>query len=341
MKNFILFFIAMVISFALTPLVKKLAVKLGIIDIPKDARRVHNKPIPLIGGLAIYISFTVMLIGTGIFAKEKLALLIGGTIILIGGLLDDKYDLRPVQKLIFQISGALVLIFMGVEINLLTNPFTKYISFLNLEKWLSIPVTLIWIVGVTNAFNLIDGLDGLSSGLALISSVSMLIVSMITGRDESVLLNSILSGAILGFLPYNFNPASIFLGDTGAQLLGFLLSSIAVIGAVKSATAITLAVPIIVLGVPIYDTAFAIIRRKINGKPIMQADKGHIHHRLLAMGFSQKKVVIIMYIISGSLGLISILASTMSSKVSYIFMIIVIVILFLLAIKLGFIKNRD
>lgn len=341
MKNFILFFIAMIISFALTPLVKKLAVKLGIIDIPKDARRVHNKPIPLIGGLAIYISFTVMLIGAGTFTKEKLALLIGGTIILIGGLLDDKYDLRPVQKLIFQISGALVLIFMGVEINLLTNPFTKYISFLNLERWLSIPVTLIWIVGVTNAFNLIDGLDGLSSGLALISSVSMLIVSMITGRDESVLLNSILSGAILGFLPYNFNPASIFLGDTGAQLLGFLLSSIAVIGAVKSATAITLAVPIIVLGVPIYDTAFAIIRRKINGKPIMQADKGHIHHRLLAMGFSQKKVVIIMYIISGSLGLISILASTMSSKVSYIFMIIVIVILFLLAIKLGFIKNRD
>lgn len=341
MKYFILFFIAMVISFALTPLVKRLAVKLGIIDIPKDARRVHNKPIPLIGGLAIYISFTVMLIGTGIFTKEKLALLIGGTIILIGGLLDDKYDLRPVQKLIFQISGALVLIFMGVEINLLTNPFTKYISFLNLEKWLSIPVTLFWIVGVTNAFNLIDGLDGLSSGLALISSVSMLIVSMITGRDESVLLNSILSGAILGFLPYNFNPASIFLGDTGAQLLGFLLSSIAVIGAVKSATAITLAVPIIVLGVPIYDTAFAIIRRKINGKPIMQADKGHIHHRLLAMGFSQKKVVIIMYIISGSLGLISILASTMNSKVSYIFMIIVIVVLFLLAIKLGFIKNRD
>jgi len=341
MKYFVLFFIAMVISFALTPIVKRLAVKLDIIDIPKDARRVHNRPIPLIGGLAIYISFTVMLIGTGIFTKEKLAILIGGTIILIGGLLDDKYDLKPVQKLIFQISGALVLIFMGVEINLLTNPFTKYISFMNLEKWLSIPVTLIWIVGVTNAFNLIDGLDGLSSGLALISSVSMLIVSMITGRDESVLLNSILSGAILGFLPYNFNPASIFLGDTGAQLLGFLLSSIAVIGAVKSATAITLAVPIIVLGVPIYDTAFAIIRRKINGKPIMQADKGHIHHRLLALGFSQKKVVIIMYLISGSLGLISILASTMSSKVSYIFMIIVIIILSFLAIKLGFIKNRD
>ncbi|MFA6940930.1 MAG: MraY family glycosyltransferase [Clostridiaceae bacterium] len=341
MRYFILFFIAMVISFALTPLVKKLAVKLDIIDIPKDARRVHNRPIPLIGGLAIYISFTVMLIGTGIFTKEKLAILIGGTIILIGGLLDDKYDLKPVQKLIFQISAALVLIFMGVEINLLTNPFTKYISFMNLEKWLSIPVTLFWIVGVTNAFNLIDGLDGLASGLALISSVSMLAVSMITRRDESVLLNSILSGAILGFLPYNFNPASIFLGDTGAQLLGFLLSSIAVIGAVKSATAITLAVPIIVLGVPIYDTAFAIIRRKINGKPIMQADKGHIHHRLLALGFSQKKVVIIMYLISGSLGLISILASTMNSKVSYIFMIIVIIILSLLAIKLGFIKNRD
>ncbi|MDV3428755.1 MAG: undecaprenyl/decaprenyl-phosphate alpha-N-acetylglucosaminyl 1-phosphate transferase [Bacillota bacterium] len=341
MNYFILFFIAMVLSFALTPIVKRLAVKLDIIDVPKDERRVHNRPIPLIGGLAIYISFTVMLIVTGIFTKEKLAILIGETIILIGGLLDDKYDLKPIQKLIFQISGALVLIFMGVEISLLTNPFTKYISFMNLEKWLSIPVTLFWIVGVTNAFNLIDGLDGLSSGLALISSVSMLIVSMITGRDESVLLNSILSGAILGFLPYNFNPASIFLGDTGAQLLGFLLSSIAIIGAVKSATAITLAVPIIVLGVPIYDTAFAIIRRKINGKPIMQADKGHIHHRLLALGFSQKKVVIIMYLISGSLGLISILASTMSSKASYIFMITIIIILSIIAIKLGLIKNRD
>ena len=341
MKYFIIFIIAMVISLALTPLVKKLAVKLDIIDIPKDERRVHNKPIPLIGGLAIYISFMAMLVGTGDLSKEKLAILIGGTIILIGGLLDDKYDLRPLHKLLFQISAALVLIFMGVEINLLTNPFTKYISFLNLARWLSIPVTLIWIVGVTNAFNLIDGLDGLSSGLALISSVSMLIVSVITGRDEAVLLNSILTGSILGFLPYNFNPASIFLGDTGAQLLGFLLSSIAIIGAVKSATAITLAVPIIALGVPLYDTAFAIIRRKINGKPIMQADRGHLHHRLLALGFSQKKAVIIMYLISGILGLMSILAAAMSSKASYIFMIIVIIILFLLAIKLGFIKSRD
>lgn len=341
MRYFILFIIAMIISFAFTPLVKRLAIKLDIIDVPKDERRIHKKPIPLIGGLSIYISFSVMLIGTGYMTDEKLGVLIGGTIILIGGLLDDKYDLRPAHKLIFQVAAALVLIFMGVEISLLTNPFTKYISMFNLEKWLSVPITLLWIVGVTNAFNLIDGLDGLASGLALISSVSMFIVSMITGRYEAVLLCSILSGSILGFLPYNFNPASIFLGDTGSQLLGFLLSSIAIIGAVKSATAITLAVPIIVLGVPIYDTAFAIIRRKLNGKPIMQADKGHIHHRLLALGYSQKKVVIIMYVISGILGLISILAASMSSKVSYIFMLIVIIILFVIAIKFGFIKNSD
>lgn len=341
MNYYILFVIAMIISFALTPFVKRLAVKLDIIDIPKDERRVHKKPIPLIGGLAIYISFMIVLVAAGDFSKEKLAILIGSTIILIGGLLDDKYDLKPHLKLLFQVSAALVLIFMGVEISLITNPFTKYFSSLNLEKWISIPVTLFWIVGVTNAFNLIDGLDGLSSGLALISSVTMLIVSVITGRYEAVLLNSILAGAILGFLPYNFNPASIFLGDTGAQLLGFLLSSIAIIGAIKSATAITLAVPIIALGVPIYDTLFAIIRRKINGKPIMQADKGHLHHRLLALGYSQKKAVIIMYIISTVLGFLSILAATMSSKTSYIFMIIVIIILFYIAIKLGFIKNRD
>jgi UDP-GlcNAc:undecaprenyl-phosphate/decaprenyl-phosphate GlcNAc-1-phosphate transferase len=341
MNYYIIFVIAMIISFALTPLVKKLAVKLDIIDVPKDERRVHKKPIPLIGGLAIYISFMVMLAFNGGFSKDYLAIFIGGTIILIGGLLDDKYDLKPRYKLMFQISAALVLIFMGVEISLLTNPFTKYFSSLNLEKWISIPVTLIWIVGVTNAFNLIDGLDGLSSGLALISSVTMLIVSVITGRYEAILLNSILAGSILGFLPYNFNPASIFLGDTGAQLLGFLLSSIAIIGAVKSATAITLAVPIIALGVPIYDTLLAIIRRKINGKPIMQADKGHLHHRLLALGYSQKKAVIIMYIISIILGIISIFAATLSSKASYAFMVIVIIIIFFIALKLGFIKNRD
>lgn len=332
---------AVIFSLVVTPVVKKLAVKLGVIDIPKDNRRVHKKPIPLLGGLAIYVSFVATLIlKTGELNASEIGILLGCTIIVTGGFLDDKFDIKPWQKLVFQLIATICIILFGVRIELLTNPFftsNQYISM----GWAGIPLTFIWVIGITNAINLIDGLDGLAAGVALISSFTLFIVSVLNNRIDAAVLTAILCGSILGFMPYNFNPASIFMGDTGAQLLGFLLAAISIKGAIKSAAAFAIVVPILALGLPIYDTLFAMIRRKINGKPIMQADKGHLHHRLLDMGLTQKQAVIIMYLFSGVLGGFAILAMKVSSQRSYFILALIMVILVLVAWKFGFFKHKD
>ena len=221
---YILAIITALISFIITPLVKKFAIMVNAIDIPKDERRVHSKPIPVMGGLAIYISFVIgAILYNGILTTSQLGIIIGATIIVIGGMIDDIKELSPKYKLLIQIMGAICLLIAGVRISILTNPFREFYPYLNIG-WVNIPVTIIWIVGVTNAFNLIDGLDGLAAGIAFISCVTLMIVSIINGRLEAAFLTAVLSGAILGFLPYNFNPASIFMGDTGSQLLGFPFS---------------------------------------------------------------------------------------------------------------------
>ncbi|MEL7597340.1 MAG: MraY family glycosyltransferase [Clostridiaceae bacterium] len=337
----ILTIVSVVISFILTPFIKNFAIRINAVDIPKDKRKIHKKPIPLLGGMAIYISFVItMLLKEGRLGKSEIGILIGATIIVIGGLIDDLKDIRPWQKLLFQVSAAVVLILFGVEIAVVTNPFPSNSLFLKLG-WLSIPITIFWVVGITNAINLIDGVDGLAAGVAFICSATIFIIAALNGRREAALLTAILSGAIFGFLPYNFNPASIFMGDTGAQLLGFLLSAISLKGTIKSATAFAIAVPILAFGLPIYDTLFAMIRRKINGKPIMQADRGHLHHRLLDMGLSQKQVVIIMYLTSAVLGGISIIAMQMSTTRSYFLLTIVILIIVFAAWKCGFFEHRE
>ncbi|MCI1945303.1 MraY family glycosyltransferase [Clostridium luticellarii] len=340
-KLYLFLLVSAVLSAVITPVVRKWAVKLQIMDVPKDNRRVHTKPIPLLGGMAIYISFVVtLLLKAGKLTNSEIGLILGSTIIVIGGFLDDKLNIKPWCKLLFQLAAALILIIYGVKIVLITNPFSGLYQFVNLGI-MSIPLTLIWVIGITNALNLIDGLDGLAAGIAFISSVTIFIIALLNGRNEAAILTIILSGAIAGFLPYNFNPASIFMGDTGAQLLGFLLAAISIEGAVKSAAAFSIAVPILALGIPIYDTLFAMIRRKINGKPIMQADRGHLHHRLLDMGLTQKQAVLIMYIISAVLGSFSIIAMEINVQSSYSLLIIVMVILVLTAWKAGFFKHRD
>ena len=266
---YILAIITALISIIATPLVKILAIKVNAIDVPKDARRVHTKPIPVMGGLAIYIAFVIgTILYNGILTTSQTGIIIGVTIIVIGGIIDDIKELRPKYKLLIQVIAAICLLISGVKITVVTNPFIESYPYLTMG-WINIPVTIIWIVGVTNAFNLIDGLDGLAAGIAFISSVTLMIVSILNGRLEAAFLTAVLSGAILGFLPYNFNPASIFMGDTGSQLLGFLLAAISIEGAIKSATAFVIAVPILAFGLPIYDTLFAMIRRKVNGKSII------------------------------------------------------------------------
>lgn len=340
---YILAIISIIISAALTPLVKRFAVKIKAIDIPKDNRRVHKKPIPLLGGLAIYFSFIITVIAkAGDLTKSEKGIIIGATIIVIGGFLDDKFDIRPWQKLLFQIAAALSLVIFGVSIERITNPFAApgidtYVSI----GMLYIPLTIIWVVGITNALNLIDGLDGLAAGVAFISAVTIFIIALMNARHDAAILTCILAGSILGFLPYNFNPASIFMGDTGAQLLGFLLAAISIEGAIKSAAAFAIAVPILALGIPIYDILFAMIRRKINGKPIMQADKGHLHHRLLDMGLTQRQAVIIMYLISAVLGSFAIIAMQISTQKSYFLLAMVMVVLVVIAWKFGFFEHKE
>lgn len=341
MTSLFLLIVSTLISFCTIPFVKKLAYKVGAIDIPKDERKIHKNPTPRLGGLSIFISFVITtLLFTGGIENYEIGFIVGATIIVIGGVIDDIYEIRPIVKLIFQVLAALALVSTGVHIDVLSNPFSSINPMINISL-LAIPVTIVWIVGVTNAFNLIDGLDGLAGGVALISSATIFIIASNSGRDSVAVLTIILCGAIAGFLPYNFNPASIFMGDTGAQLLGFLLASISVEGTVKSAAAFSVAVPLLTIGLPLYDTMFAMIRRKINGKPISQADRGHLHHRLLDIGLSQKKAVMVMYIISLILGAVAIYAMELSATDAYILLIIVLIIIVVIAYKCGFFKTKD
>ncbi|WP_313757435.1 MraY family glycosyltransferase [Tissierella sp.] len=343
MKDFLPpFFLALVISYLVTPLVKKLAFKIGVVDIPKDDRRVHKEPMPLMGGLAIFLAVVVVTLIFLPLEKEILSILIGGTVIVIGGIIDDLKELRPKTKFMFQIIAGLILIYGDVKVDFITNPFTKDSSLIYLN-WLSIPITLFWVVGITNTLNFIDGLDGLSAGVAMISSITLMIVASkgYTNNYISVIiLSAAIAGACLGFLPFNFNPAKIFMGDTGALFLGFMLAAITIEGVMKSVATIAIVAPILILSVPIFDTTFAIFRRLLNGQSISAADKGHLHHRLLNRGYSQKKSVLILYGISASFGLFAILVSKANSRQAVYLSILLLAASVLVAIKLGIFEKR-
>ncbi|WP_422449049.1 glycosyltransferase family 4 protein [Thermoanaerobacterium sp. DL9XJH110] len=315
------FLTALVISYLVTPAVSKLAWKIGAIDVPRDGRRVHKKPVPRLGGLAIFAAFmAVGLITLPLNFSSVRGMLIGGAFIVMVGVLDDVYSLPPKVKLAGQVAAACILVLFGLKVEWVTNPLGGMFF---LGKW-SVPITLFWVVGITNTLNFIDGLDGLAAGIAAIASFTMMLVNLSLGQSNAVLMTALLAGAAVGFLPHNFNPAKIFMGDTGAMFLGFMLSAVAIDGAVKSATAIALIVPILALGLPIFDTAFAILRRFVNGKPIMQADKGHFHHRLLAIGLSQRQAVLYLYFISLMLGACSIILAKVGVKEAVIALCVVI-----------------
>lgn len=332
--------LAALISFGFTPVAKRMAYKLGAIDVPKDERRIHKKPIPRMGGLAIYISFALVGLIASKFNSQVVGIISGGTLLVIAGMIDDVKPLRPIQKLIVQILAAVILIMFGVVINGFTIPFASNAETIIIGS-LGIPFTIIWVVAITNAVNLIDGLDGLASGLGVIFSITLFAISMISGRPTAMILTAVLAGSCLGFLPFNFNPASIFMGDTGSMFLGFTLAAISTQGAIKSAAAMALAVPILVLWLPIFDTLFAMVRRKINKRPIMEADRGHLHHRLLDMGLSQKQVVFTMYAISIALGSAAVLAMILSTKKSYFILLLVCFITLSIGIEFGFISRKS
>lgn len=293
--------IAGLISFIMTPLVIKIAHRFGAIDIPKDDRRMHKKPMPLWGGIAIFTGFFVsMFLFSNITTIKLIGLFIASVVVLITGMVDDIKPLGAKLKLLMQIVAAFILVKSGFEINYFSDFFGDQ-GYIFLSS-MSLPISIIWIVGVTNTVNLIDGLDGLAAGISAIAAVTLSYIAIINHRYDAAMITLILAGSSIGFLPYNFNPAKIFMGDAGALFLGLVLAAISVEGALKGATALTVVVPILALGVPIFDTAFAIIRRLINKRPIMEADKGHLHHRLMSIGMGQRKTVLSMYLISALLG---------------------------------------
>lgn len=294
------FFMAFIIAVFFTPFIKHIATLLDSFDHPSP-RRINQKPIPNMGGIAIYLGFLLSVIAFVELTPVLQGLLLGASFIFFVGLLDDYTGLSPALKLLAQVIAALIVVLHGIRIDFITNPLGGYIF----TGVMAIPLSVFWIVSITNTMNLIDGLDGLASGVAAIASLTIFAVALKEGQPVTAMLAIILSGSAFGFLPYNFYPARIFMGDTGAMFLGFILATISIMGALKTTTAVTLAIPVLALGVPIFDTVFAIVRRHQNGQPIFQGDKGHLHHRLLEIGFSQKKAVLVIYSISILLGIMA------------------------------------
>lgn len=315
---------AFAISIVMTPVAKTVSMKLGAIDYPKD-RGMHKKPMPRMGGIAIVCGFVITVLMISPFVKgiepQKLAgLLVGALMIAVLGAFDDVKNLSAKFKLGVQVLAALVVIFSGIRIDFVIWPFTATF------KVLSAPFTLIWIIGVTNAVNLIDGLDGLAAGVSSIAALSIMVLCILTGSEVAVVLMAALAGACIGFLPRNFNPAEIFMGDTGATFIGFVLSVTSILGLFKGYTILALVVSVFCLGLPIFDTLFAMGRRAVHRKPIMQADRGHLHHRLIDRGYSQKQAVVTLYILSAACGLLAIAISSRDIRVLFIVILTVAIL---------------
>ncbi len=323
------FLVALLSTFLLTPVVKNFAPRIGALDKPGH-RKIHVYPIPRLGGLAIYPGFTLALF-TGmlwaLFAGMKISFLsmfgiiLGGTLLLVVGIIDDIKGLSALTKLAFQIVASVIAILAGVHITFLSIPLSGRLVL----GFFSLPLTLFWLVGITNTVNLIDGLDGLAAGISAIASVTLFIVAIRTHQLGAAIMLAALAGSAIGFLRYNFNPASIFLGDSGALFLGFLLAAVSITGVLKSTLVIALVIPILILGIPIYDTASAIFRRLRARQPIFKADQGHIHHNLLREGFTQKEAVISIYLVCVVLSLGALLITAINA-VQAVFILPLIII---------------
>ncbi|HEX7057564.1 MAG TPA: MraY family glycosyltransferase [Bacilli bacterium] len=321
------FVLSLILSVCLTPFIKQFAVWVKAVDKPNE-RKVHTRIMPRLGGLAIFAAFAggfivVTPVLDAIKAEAAWGLLIGGAVIALTGALDDRFDISPKWKLLGIILAACVVVAFGLKVNLVNVPFGH--TTLNLD-WLSIPLTIFWIVGVTNAINLIDGLDGLAAGVSAISTATILVLAALMGNITVILLCSILLGSIIGFLFFNFHPAKIFMGDTGALFLGFSIATLSILG-FKQATLVSFIVPVLISGVPIYDTLFAIIRRRLNKKPIFKADKGHLHHCLLKLGLSHRQTVLVIYGVSIVFGLFAVALSQASQWIAVALTLIILVVL--------------
>lgn len=322
-------FICFITSVLITPLVKKFAIRVGATDQP-DHRKVHKRIMPRMGGLAIYISFLAGILLLRPADEHTIPIMIGSLIIIVTGVLDDLFALSAKIKLLGQLAAALIVVMSGITIDFINLPFGGVLDF----GVLSIPLAILWIVGITNAVNLIDGLDGLAAGVSSIGLITISFMAFLKGDLFVMSLGLVLLGSTLGFLVYNFYPAKLFMGDTGSLFLGFMISVLSLLG-FKNVTFFSLVIPIIILGVPISDTLFAIVRRVVNKQPISAPDKSHLHHCLMNNGFSHRQSVLMIYAIAALFGLAAIIFSMATVWGSLIVVALLLVIIELFAEVIG------
>ena len=337
------FLFSMAVAAALTPAVRLFALKRGLLDHAISARKIHGKPIPRLGGLAIVAGFYAPIaallvyrtgLGFTLFAdRARIAGLLAGGLAIAGlGLVDDLRGLGAPLKLLVQLSVSLVLYQLGFRIEHLATPWGAPVAL----GVLSLPFTLLWMAGVVNAMNLIDGLDGLAGGVALFALVTTFAIAVFRAEPVMALFAAALAGSVVGFLFYNFNPASIFMGDTGSMFLGFVLAASSIWTNQKSSTAVAIVVPVVALGLPIADTLLAIVRRALRGRPLFSADREHIHHRLLALGLSQRQAVLVLYGTCVVLGGAALLLSFANSAQTAAVLSVLSIVGFFAVRRLGF-----
>lgn len=323
--------IAAVAVYALTPVARSFALRFGIVAVP-NARSVHKQPLPYLGGLAIYAGLVGAAGLTLGFGHELVRVIaIGGGAILALGMIDDLRPLAAWPKLLVEFAVAGAVIAAGVRIEWITNPFGGGFA----TGWWGIPLTMIWIVAVTNLVNVIDGLDGLAAGITSIVALTLMAACVQAGQFHTAVLTAALAGSAIGFLPHNFNPAKIIMGDAGALFLGFCISVISVEGPIKSAATVAMVVPVLALGVPILDAGFAVWRRALSKRSVVIADRDHLHHRLLKMGYSQRQAVMLMYSVSGFFGASALTLSQLSPIQAALLLALVLTAAYTLARRTG------
>jgi UDP-GlcNAc:undecaprenyl-phosphate GlcNAc-1-phosphate transferase len=310
------------VTFATTPVSMRAAGRLGAIDVPDDKRRMHDKPVPCFGGMAIFTGVTValLLIQNGFFQQASLfasyggvspdkidGLIAGGAIIFAAGVIDDTRGMRPLVKLAFQIAGAFVAFVLGVRMDAIKLLGLDFAGDSYERLILSFIITVVWIVAIVNMINLIDGMDGLAAGVVGISSLAIAYSGYLKGNYDITLGMCAIGGSALGFLPFNFYPAKSFMGDSGAMFLGFTLAAVSAMSQAKSATIVAIIVPVIVLGVPLFDVVFAVFRRALRGQSILSPDKGHLHHQISHIGMGQRRTVVTLYGVTSVMGVAAIL----------------------------------
>jgi UDP-GlcNAc:undecaprenyl-phosphate/decaprenyl-phosphate GlcNAc-1-phosphate transferase len=326
--------LCLIASILITPLVKKLAIAIGATDKPNH-RKVHQRIMPRLGGLAIYISFIIGLIVLRPEDSLTIPILIGSAVIILTGVLDDMIELSAKVKLLGQLVAAFIVVLGGAQMEYINLPFGGVLEF----GVFSIPLTILWIVGITNAINLIDGLDGLAAGVSSIALITISLMAALKGDIFVMSIGLIVLGSTLGFLFYNFHPAKIFMGDTGALFLGYIISVLALLG-FKNVTMISLIIPLIILGVPISDTFFAIVRRKVNKQPLSAPDKSHLHHCLLRMGYTHRQTVLIIYAIAAMFGLAALIFSMSTVWGALIVVAVLIIAIELFVESIGLVHNN-